>query len=247
MIERPRAPPRSSARTPATAPSAAHTAFGQADSHRPILLPPPTLSPDYVAETLQHNAWLDHALAELYDDPRSYAELLNDYIYYCVFGTSLVRYPRLYAMSDAVRQFKAALPRPSRKGKGKGKGAATKAVDDAQCEADSPEKVDNRQWATGRKFAYLMSHLEGWKDAADLTQVSNFYDNVTVRWIAMWGWSLPVETDAPPDVEDPSAEVIEAIFKVTEESRATEEAQRRRAYFWHLRGVRSMHADVTER
>lgn len=150
--------------------------------------------------------------------------------------------PNLYPMSDAVRKFKAALPRPPRKGKG----AALKAADDVQDEDDSPDKSDNRQWATGRKCAYLVSHMEGWKEAIELDLVSDFYDNVTVRWIAMWGWSLPAETDAPPDVEDPSPAAMEAILKITEESQATQEAQRRREYFWKLRGVRQTRSKVVD-
>ncbi|OJT11518.1 hypothetical protein TRAPUB_11936 [Trametes pubescens] len=139
-------------------------------------------------------------------------------------------------MSDAVRKFKATLPRLPRKGKGRGKDTANKTADDASCDIDSPDKVDNRQWATGRKLAYVTSYLEAWREANELENVSDFYDNVTVRWIAMWGWNLPAETDAPPDVEDPSAAAMEAIFKTTEESQVTEEAQRRREYFWQLRG-----------
>ncbi len=121
-------------------------------------------------------------------------------------------------MSDAVRKFKATLPRLPRKGKGRGKDTANKTADDASCDIDSPDKVDNRQWATGRKLAYVTSYLEAWREANELENVSDFYDNVTVRWIAMWGWNLPAETDAPPDVEDPSAAAMEAIFKTTVES-----------------------------
>lgn len=147
-------------------------------------------------------------------------------------------------MSDAVRKFKATLPRLPRKGKGRGKDTANKTADDASCDIDSPDKVDNRQWATGRKLAYVTSYLEAWREANELENVSDFYDNVTVRWIAMWGWNLPAETDAPPDVEDPSAAAMEAIFKTTEESQATEEAQHRREYFWQLRGVRHTGSNV---
>lgn len=74
------------------------------------------------------------------------------------------------------------------------------------------------------------------KEASELEQISNFYDNITVTWIAMWGWDLPVETGAPPQLQEPLEADIEAILVATEKS--MEEAQHRRIYFWRLHGVR---------
>lgn len=109
-------------------------------------------------------------------------------------------------------------------------------VADAQGEGDtSVDKADNRQWATGHKLSFLESRIEDWKEACLLEEVSDFYDNITVKWIAMWGWHLPAETDAPPAVAEPSAAELEAVFVATEQT--SEEAERRRIFFWDARGV----------
>lgn len=149
-------------------------------------------------------------------------------------------------MSEAVRKFKAALPRPPRRNNKKAKAAAaasaaadaTPAIPAEEATSPtSPDKEDNRQWATGRKLAFLTSRIDAWRLALDLEEVSNFYDNFVVTWIAMWGWDTPEELDVPPAIEDPSEVDLEAVFAATEKS--SEEAQRRRRIFWHLRGVRA--------
>lgn len=102
-------------------------------------------------------------------------------------------------MSDIVRKFKATLPCPPRKKK-----VVQQAVGDAQSDVVADKKVNNRQWATGWKLAFLLSYIEVFKEASELEQISNLYDNVTITWIAMWWWDLPVETAAPPQPQEPS-------------------------------------------
>ncbi|OJT01848.1 hypothetical protein TRAPUB_7680 [Trametes pubescens] len=105
-----------------------------------------------------------------------------------------------------------------------GRRRKTRPAADASVAEDTPSSavpVDNRLWATGHKLRFLESLLEEWKgidqtrdaDSGQAKGMPGFYSRCTSTWLVMWGWDLPTEEDAPPCVEEPTAEQVADVVK----------------------------------
>ncbi|KAI0348997.1 hypothetical protein OH77DRAFT_1525997 [Trametes cingulata] len=132
-------------------------------------------------------------------------------------------------MSASLRQFKLALPNLKKSKAAVKRGGGTPDNDGE----GSSEKTDARVWATGHKLRFLQSRIDAWKEAGQMDDIATFYDNVTAAWIAMWGWDLPADEDAPPKMDEPTAQDIEDAFSKLELTSA--EAQERRKVYYGLR------------
>lgn len=119
------------------------------------------------------------------------------------------------------------------------------AVEANASEGDSaaPEPIDNRLWATGLKLKFLESHVDDWRlldqgksvGTRYATGISSFYTNVTLTWLYMWGWDLPMEQDGHPLAENPTAEELKNVLQYA--NLAPEEATRRQKFYRVARDV----------
>ncbi|KAI9068913.1 hypothetical protein FKP32DRAFT_1671815 [Trametes sanguinea] len=129
--------------------------------------------------------------------------------------------------SESIRKFKASLPPPLKLSSKRSK--ASKRRKDGEPDA-AHAKVDNRQWASGGKFAFLQARVDAWRQASGVEAVTAFYDNVAAVWIAKWGWDCPIAEDRPPLLENPTDTDVENVMRSSEQCEPAEALRRRRVF-----------------
>ncbi|KAI9066808.1 hypothetical protein FKP32DRAFT_1601524 [Trametes sanguinea] len=133
--------------------------------------------------------------------------------------------------AESICRFKASLPRPLKlKSRKAAKAKADASESGTSADDVGPTKQDNRQWASGHKFAYLLARIDAWKEACEVNAVSSFYDRITVAWLAMWGWDRAIEEDCPPLIAEPTDADIENVLSGFEQCSAVELLRRRRVF-----------------
>lgn len=96
---------------------------------------------------------------------------------------------------------------------------------------------NSRRWIVGSKFTFFASSAPEWQQARDNDAVGIFYDNITKRFIAKYGWDWDIRLDK--DCPDPTPESWEHIMDHTGLSEA--EISRRNAHFMDIRKVTATH------